>query len=64
VDVSEESGEVSLFILSKGEYVPAHDLEAILYMLGLILGGTALLSIVLFVMKKWISIVFRGEKSV
>jgi len=33
-------------------------------MLGLILGGTALLSIVLFVMKKWISIVFRGEKSV
>lgn len=59
LDVSEDSGEVSLFIVSGDTYKPAYDLEQLLYSLGLFLGGAISLSVILFLGRKWVGIVFK-----
>jgi len=63
VDVSQETGEVFVFIVKNGKYKNPWSWEALLYSLGFVLGGTALLSALLFIIRKWIGFIFKPEKS-
>lgn len=63
VDVSQETGEVSVFIVKNGEYKQPWSWEGTIYSFGFVLGGTALLSALLFIIRKWIGFIFKPEKS-
>lgn len=64
IDVYATSGEISLSLVKgDGEYRPAIDREHILYAMAYVFGGTALLSLALFAIRKWIGIVFRSNST-
>lgn len=65
VDVADDSAQVSLFLVTRdGQYRAAYSIEEVLYGIGYVLGVTSLLSVLLFVIRKWIGIVFKSRNSV
>jgi len=58
ISVSEETGFASVFFVTNSGLKPAHYSDPF-PVLGYILAGTATLSVLLFVIRKWIGIVFK-----
>ncbi len=62
VDIAEGTGKVSVFIVRNGRYEPSLSWSGALLGLGFVLSVTALSSILLLVIRKWIGFVFKPEK--
>lgn len=59
VDVAPQTGVISVFVLKNGKYETPRSWEVLILQLAFIFGATGLVSILLFIVKKWIKFILK-----